>query len=142
MRGFLQQWSALIAALFVVLSIVYTQSTLRTQLGGVHDRLRTLAKQIESIRTVLDGNQGMAVRLATLDVRVNEKLQDLIVQRDHYIERNEQDVFTTQDALQALKTTVDTIVTMTQRIAFVEEMLLDMQGSLEEMRQQRNNAKR
>jgi hypothetical protein len=31
---------------------------------------------------------------------------------------------------------------MTQRIAFVEEMLLEMQGGLAELRQQRTNANR
>jgi hypothetical protein len=142
MRGFLQQWSALIAAALVVLSIVSTRSTLRMQVGGVHDRLTALEKHVESIRNALEGNQGIGVRMATLDIRVHEQLQKLMAQRDNYLERNEQDAFTTQDALQALKTTVDTIVTMTQRIAFVEEMLLEMQGSLEEMRQQRNNANR
>ena len=112
------------------------------QVGGVHDRLTALEKHVESIRNALEGNQGIGVRMATLDIRVHEQLQKLMAQRDNYLERNEQDAFTTQDALQALKTPVDTIVTMTQRIAFVEEMLLEMQGSLEEMRQQRNNANR
>jgi hypothetical protein len=142
MRDYLQQWSALIAAVLVVLSIVSTRSTLRTQVGGVHDRLTALEKNMESIRNALEGNQGIVVHMAALDVRVNEQLQNLMAQRDNYLERNEQDAFTTQDALQALKATVDTIVTMTQRIAFVEERLLDMQGSLEEMRQQRTNANR
>ena len=142
MRDFLQRWSALIAAVLVVLSIVSTRSTLRTQLGGVHDRLTALEKHLESIRNALEGQQGIGVRMATLDIRVNEQLQKLMAQRDNSMERNEQDTFNTQEAVQALQTTVDTIVTMTQRIAFVEEMLLDMQGSLEEMRQQRINANR
>ena len=138
MRDFLQQWSVLIAALLVVLSIVYTRSTIRTHTGGVNDRLSTLEKNIESIRHALEGDQGMAARIATLDLRVNEKLQNLIVQQDNYVERNEQDTFNVQDAFQALKNTVDTIFTMTQRIEFVEEMLLDMQASIESIRNQRN----
>ncbi len=142
MRGFVQQWSALIAALLVVLSIVSTRSTLRTQVGGVQDRLTALEKHLESIRSALEGQQGIGVRMATFDIRVHEQLQKLLAQRENYLERNEQDAFNTQDAVQALQTTVDTIATMTQRIAFVEEMLLEMQGGLAELRQQRTNANR
>ncbi len=142
MRGLLQQWSALIAAVLVVLSIVSTRSALRTQLGGVHDRLTVLEKQIESIRNALDGNQGIGVRMATLDIRVHEQLQKLLAQRETSLERHEQDTCNTQEAVQALQTTMDTIATMTQRIAFVEEMLLEMQGGLAELRQQRTNANR
>jgi len=142
MRGFVQQWSALIAALLVVLSIVSTRSTLRTQVGGVQDRLTVLEKHIESIRNALEGQQGIGVRMTTLDLRVHEQLQKLMAQRENAIERHGQDALNTQDTLQALQTTVDTIATMTQRIAFVEEMLLEMQGSLAEMRQQRTNANR
>ena len=130
MRGFLQQWSVLIAALLVVLSIVYTRSTILTHTGGVNDRLSTLEKNIESIRNTLEGNQGIAARLVTLDLRMNEKLQNLTVQQDNYIE--------VQDTFQTLKNTVDTIFTMTQRIEFVEEMLLDMQASIESLRKQQN----
>ena len=142
MRDFVQQWSALIAAVLVVFSIVSTRNTLRTQLGGVQDRLTALEKHLESIRNALEGSQGIGVRMATLDIRVHEQLQKLMAQRETSLERHEQDMFTTQDAVQALQTTVDTIATMTQRIAFVEEMLLEMQGSLAEMRQQRTNANR
>ena len=142
MRGFVQQWSALIAAVLVVFSIVSTRSTLRTQLGGVQDRLTVLEKHLESIRNALEGQQGIGVRMTTLDLRVHEQLQKLMAQRENAIERHGQDALNTQDTLQALQTTVDTIATMTQRIAFVEEMLLEMQGSLAEMRQQRTNANR
>src|SRR5262245_54122635 len=107
MRDFVQQWSALIAAVLVVLSIVSTRSTLRTQVGGIQDRLTALEKHMESIRNALDGNQGIGVRMATLDVRVNEQLQKLLAQRETSLERHEQDTFTTQDAVQALQTTVD-----------------------------------
>jgi hypothetical protein len=138
MRGFLQQWSVLIAALLVVLSIVYTRSTIRTHTDGVNDRLSILEKNIESIRNALEGDQGMAARIATLDLRVNEKLQNLIVQKDTYLERNEQDTFNAQETFQALKNTVDTIFTRTQRIEFVEEMLLDIQASIESIRKQQN----
>ena len=138
MRTFVQQWSSLIAALLVVLSIVYIGSTIRTHIGGVQERLATLEKNIESIRNAIEGNQGFAVRLATFDLSVNEKLQELIVQRDLHIERNEQDAFNTQDAFQALKNTVNTIFSMTQRIEFVEEILLDMQAGIEDIRKQQN----
>jgi hypothetical protein len=140
MRGFLQQWSVLIAALLVVLSIVYTRNTIRTHTGGVNDRLGTLEKSIESIRNAIEGDQGMAARIATLDLRVSEKLQNLIVQKDNDLERNEQDMFIAQDTFQALKNTVDIILTMTQRIEFIEEMLLDMQASMESIRKQQNKA--
>ena len=142
MRDFVQQWSALIAAVLVVFSIVSTRNTLRTQLGGVQDRLTALEKHLESIRNALEGSQGIGVRMATLDIRVHEQLQKLMAQRETSLDRHEQDMFNTQEAMQALQTTVDTIATMTQRIAFVEEMLLEMQGGLAELRQQRTNANR
>jgi len=138
MRGFLQQWSVLIAALLVVLSIVYIRSTLRTHTDGVNNRLSTLEKNIESIRNTLEGNQGIAARIVMLDLRVNEQLQSLITQQDNYIEHNGQDTFNAQDAFQTLKSTVETIFTMTQRIEFVEEMLLDMQAGIESIRKQQN----
>jgi chromosome segregation ATPase len=142
MRDFLQQWSALIAAVLVVLSIVSTRSALRTQVGGVQDRLTALEKHMESIRNALEGHQGIGVRMAALDIRVHEQLQKLMAHRETSLERHEQDTFNTQEAVQALQTTVDTIATMTQRIAFVEEMLLEMQGGLAELRQQRTNVNR
>jgi len=142
MRDFVQQWSALIAAVLVVFSIVSTRNTLRTQLGGVQDRLTALEKHLASIGNALEGQQGIGVRMTTLDLRVHAQLQKLIAQRENAIERNGQDALNTQDTLQALQTTVDTIATMTQRLAFVEEMLLEMQGGLAELRQQRTNANR
>ena len=138
MRAFLQGWSPLIAALLAVISVIYTGMTLEKNTERVQERLTTLEKNIASIRNAIEGNQGIDVRIETLDVRVNEKLQNLIVQRDNYIERNEQDMFNTQDAFHALKNTIDTILNMAQRIEFVEEMLLDMQASIEDMRKQQN----
>ena len=135
MRTFLQGWSPLIAALIVVITILYTGGK-NTKI--VQERLAILEKNMESIRNAIEGNQGIDVRLATLDLHVNEKLQNLIVQRDNYIERSEDDVLTTQDAFFTLKHTVDTIFTMTQRIEFVEEMLLDMQAGIEAIRKQQN----
>src|SRR5256712_4010135 len=132
---FRSQWSALIATVLVVFSIVSTRNTLRTQVGGVQDRLTALEKHLESIRNALEGQQGIGVRMTTLDIRVNEQLQKLMAQRETSLERHEQDTSNTQDAVQALQTTVDTIATMTQRLAFVEEMLLEMQGGLAELRQ-------
>ena len=138
MRVFLQQWSSLIAALLVVLSIVYTGSTIRTHTSGVQERLATLEKNLASIRNAIEGNQGIAAHIATLDLRVNEKLQNLIVQRDIAIERNAQKSFDVQDAFQVLKNNVDTILNMTQRIEYIEETLLDMQASIEDMKKQQN----
>ena len=138
MRAFLQEWSSLIAALLVVISIVYTGSAIRTHTSGVNDRLSSLEKKIESIRNAIEGNQGIAVRVATLDFRVSEKLQNLIVQRDNYIERTGQEWANVQNALDALKNTVETIFNMTQRIESIEEMLLDVQASIESMKNQQN----
>jgi hypothetical protein len=135
MRAFLQGWSPLIAALIVVITILYTGGK-NTKI--VQERLTILEKNMASIRNAIEGNQGIDVRLSALDLHVNEKLQSLIVQRDNYIERSEEDVFTTQDAFFTLKNTVDTIFTMTQRIEFVEEMLLDMQAGIEDIRKQQN----
>ena len=69
---------------------------------------------------------------------MNEKLQNLIVQRDTAIERNAQKSFDVQDAFQVLKNNVDTILNMTQRIEYIEETLLDMQASIEDMKKQQN----
>jgi len=45
-----------------------------------------------------------------------------------------------RDAFQALKSNVDTILNVTQRIEYIEETLLDMQGSIEDMKKQQNKA--
>lgn len=78
------------------------------------------------------------MRVATLDFRVNEKLQNLIVQRDNYIERHGQEWSNVQNSFDTLKNTVDTIFNMTQRIESIEEMLLDVQASIESMKKQQN----
>ena len=142
MRAFVQEWSPLIAALLVVISIVYTGSTIQTHTVGVHDRLSTLEKNMESIRNAIEGNQGIAARIATLELRLNEKLQNLIVQRDSNIEKNEQKLFDIQNAFQVLKNNVDTIVDITQRIQYIEEIVLDMQGSIEDIKKQQNKTNR
>jgi hypothetical protein len=135
MHDFLQGWSPLIAALLVIISVIYTGGK-NTQ--SVQERLSVLEKHIESMRNAIEGNQGIDGRLTALDLHVNEKLQNLIAQRESSIERNEDEVFNTQDALFTLKNTVDTIFNMTQRIEFVEEMLLDMQVNIEDIRKQQN----
>ena len=43
-----------------------------------------------------------------------------------------------RDDFQAVKNNVETLVNVTQRIEYLEEMLLDVQGMLEEMKKQRN----
>ena|SRR2546425_6731521 len=138
MRAFLQEWSHLIAAVLVVISILYTSSPILSYTSGVNERLSSLEKNIESIRNAIEGNQGIAVRVATLDFRVNEKLQNLIVQRDNYIERHGQEWSNVQNSFDTLKNTVDTIFNMTQRIESIEEMLLDVQASIESMKKQQN----
>ena len=119
MRVFLQQWSSLIAALLVVLSIVYTGSTIRTHTSGVQERLATLEKNLASIRNAIEGNQGIAAHIATLDLRVNGKLQSLITQRDNSVELDEQASFNIQNEFQSLKNDVDTILNITQRIGYI-----------------------
>jgi hypothetical protein len=135
MHDFLQGWSPFIAALLVVISIIYAGGK-NTQ--SVQERLAVLEKHMESIRNAIEGNQGIDVRLTALDLHVNEKLQNLIAQRENSIERNEDEVFNTQDTLFTLKNTVDNIFNMTQRLEFVEEMLLDMQAGIEDIRKQQN----
>jgi hypothetical protein len=135
MRSFVQGWSPLIAALLVIVSVIYTGGK---NTRSVQERLAILEKTMDSIRNAIEGNQGIDVRLTALDLHVNEKLQNLIVQREGYIERNEYDVLNTQDEFFTLKNTVDTIFSMTQRIEFVEEMLLDMQAGIEDIRKQQN----
>ena len=142
MRAFVQEWSPLIAALLVVLSIVYNGISIRTHTGGVQERLATLEKDIESIHTAIAGEQGLVVLLKGLDERVNERLQNLVVQQDKSLERHEQDVLNTQNALQVLKSNVDAILSVTQRMEYIEEILLDVQGRIEEIRRQQNRANR
>ena len=70
-------------------------------------------------------------------------LQNLMAQRDNYLEHSGQEWFNIQairDAFQALKSNVDTILNVTQRIEYIEETLPDMQGSIEEMKKQQNKA--
>jgi hypothetical protein len=140
MRAFVQGWSPLIAALLVVISIVYTGSTIQIHTVGVNDRLTTLEKNMESIRHAIEGNQGIAARIATLELRVNEQLHNLSVQQEKSLEQNAQKVSDAQNAFQALKNTVDTILSMTQRIEYIEETLLDMQVSIEDIKKQQNKA--
>jgi hypothetical protein len=135
MYAFLQGWSPFIAALLVVISLIYIEGK-NTQ--RVQEKLAILEKNMESIRNAIEGNQGIDVRLTALDLHVNEKLKNLIAQRESYIERNEDDVLNAQDAFFTLKNTVDTIFNMTQRIEFVEEILIDMQAGIEDIRRQQN----
>jgi hypothetical protein len=97
-----------------------------------------LEKSVESLRNTMEGNQGMIVRLASLDTRVNEVLQNLLMQRDKHIGDRGQDLSNVQNSLQALKDIVDTIFNTTQRIEYVEETLLDMQVSIEDIKKQQN----
>ena len=137
MIAFLKAWSPLLAALLVVLSIFVTGRTLRTSTASLQARLTNVEKDMASLRNALEGNQGVIARIATLEVRLGDKLQNLIVQRDSALEQNGQELFNIQemrDAFQAVKNNVETIVNMTQRIEYIEEMLLDVQGTLEEMK--------
>src|SRR5882724_10933831 len=138
MSVFLKEWSPLLAALLVVLSIMYTSMTIRTHTDSIQGRLTAVEKNIESLRNAIEGNQGVIVRIATLDLRVNGKLQSLITQRDNSVERDEQASFNIQNEFQSLKNDVDTILNITQRIGYIEEVLLDMQASIEAMKKQQN----
>ncbi len=138
MSVFLKEWSPLLAALLVVLSIMYTSMTIRTHADSIQGRLTSVEKNMESLRNAIEGNQGAIVRIATLDLRVNGKLQSLITQRDNSVELDEQASFNIQNEFQSLKNDVDTILNITQRIGYIEEVLLDMQASIEEMKKQQN----
>ena len=112
---------------------------MRTSIASLQGRLTDVEKNIASIRNTLEGNQGVIGRLATLDVRMGDKLQNLIVQRDSALEQNGHESLNIQamrDAFQSLKNDVETIVNVTQRIEYLEEMLLDVQGTLEDMKKQ------
>src|SRR5215467_5363762 len=141
MIAFLKAWSPLLAALLVVLSIFVTGKTIRTSTASLQGRLTDVEKNIASIRNTLEGNQGVIGRLATLELRMGDKLQNLIVQRDSANEQNGQEFLHIQamrDDFQAVKNNVETLVHVTQRIEYLEEMLLDVQGTLAEMKKQRN----
>ena len=90
MRVWLKEWSPLLAALLVVLSLLVTGRMLRTHTESIQGRLTEVEKHIASIRNALEGNQGVIGRLATLDVRMGDKLQNLLVQRDSTLEQNGQ----------------------------------------------------
>jgi len=65
---FLQQWSPLLAALLVIISVVHTGMILRKTRESVQERRATLEKNIESIRNVLEGHQGMVEHRARFDL--------------------------------------------------------------------------
>ena len=139
MGAFVKAWSPCLAAVLVVLSVISTGRTMRTHTESIQGRLADVETQIASIRNTLEGNQGVMVRLATLDFHMGDKLQNLIVQRDNYIEQNGQewlDIHDMREELQTVKNHVETIVTVTQRIEYLEEMLLEMRGTLEELKKQ------
>src|SRR5262249_51416303 len=134
MNAFLKAWSPLLAALLVVLSIFVTRKTIRTSTASLQGRLTNVEKDMASLRNALEGNQGVIGRIATLEVRLGDKLQNLIVQRDSALEQNGQEFLNIQamrDEFHALKNNVDTMVNVTQRIEYIEEMLLDVRGTLE-----------
>ena len=141
MHALIKEWSPLLAALLVVLSIISARMTMRTSIASLQGRLTDVEQNIASIRNALEGNQGVIVRLATLELRMGDKLQNLIVQRDSALEQNGQEFLHIQamrDDFQAVKNNVETLVNVTQRIEYLEEILLDVQSILEEMKKQRN----
>jgi hypothetical protein len=64
----------------------------------------------------------------------------LIVQRDNYIEHDEQEASNVHNEFQSLKNDVNSILNLTQRLGYIEEVLLDIQASIEDMKQQQNKA--
>ena len=73
MGVWLKAWSPLLAALLVVLSVIYTGKTLKTHTESMQRRLTAIEKHIDAINNALEGNQGVMGRIATLDVRVSEQ---------------------------------------------------------------------
>jgi len=140
MGVWLKAWSPLLSAILVVCSLFVTERKMRIHTESMQGRLTEVEKNIASIRNALEGNQGVMVRLATLDLRMGNQLQNLIVQRDNSIEQNGQewfDIHAMHEGVQAVKNQVETILSLTQRLEYMEELLLDMQGTLEEMKKQR-----
>jgi hypothetical protein len=138
MRVWLKEWSPLLAALLVVLSVIYTGQTLRSHTESMERRLTAIEKHIDAINNAIEGNQGVIVRIATLDLRVSDQLQSLITHRDQILEQDEQASINIRDEFQSLKNNVDTLLNITKRIEYLEEMLLDMQASIEEIKKQHN----
>src|SRR2546422_3714753 len=136
----LKEWSPLLAALLVVISVMYTGMTIRTHTESMQGRLTMIEKNMDSIRNAIEGNQGVIVRIATLDVRMGDTLQSLITQLDRALEHDAQASFNIHDELQSLKNNVDTLLNITQRIEYIEELILDIQGIIEDMKQQQNKA--
>jgi len=140
MRVLLKEWSPLLAALLVVLSVIYTGQTLRTHTESIERRFATIEKNVNAINNAIEGNQGVIVRIATHDVRVSEQLQSLMTHHDYTLEQDKQDSINIRDEFQSLKKNVDIILNMTQHIEYLEEMLLDMQASIEDIKKQQNKA--
>src|SRR5262245_27762647 len=140
MRVLLKEWSPLLAALLVVLSVIYTGQTLRTHTESIERRFTTIEKNVNAINNAIEGNQGVIVRIATHDVRASEQLQSLMTHHDYTLEQDKQDSINIRDEFQSLKNNVDIILNMTQRIEYLEEILLDMQTSIEDIKKQQNKA--
>jgi hypothetical protein len=136
MRVWLKEWSPLLAALLVVFSVIYTGQTLRSHTESMERRLTAIEKHVDAINNAIEGNQGVIVRIATLDLRVSDQLQSLITHRDQILEQDEQASINIRDEFQSLKNNVDTLLNITKRIEYLEEMLLDMQASIEEIKKQ------
>ena len=77
MGAFVKAWSPFLAAVLVVFSVLSTGRTMRMQTESLQGRPREVEKQIASLRNALEGNQGVMVRLATLDIQMGDKLQNL-----------------------------------------------------------------
>ena len=134
MGVFLKEWSPLLAALLVVLSLTSTGITLRTHTESLQGRLTAVEKQVDAIRNAIEGHQGVIVRLAPLDIRMGNQLQSLMTPCDHSIAYDEKEVLNIHHEFQALKNDVSSILNMAQRIGYIEEMLLDMQASIEDIK--------
>jgi hypothetical protein len=140
MRAFLQQWSPLTVALLAVISIVYSGMALRKKTENVQERLTTLENNMVSIRDALEGSQETFSRITTLQLRVEEALKNLLQQRESAFAPNGEEDFNVQSEFQALKNNIDAVLNITQRIEYIEDMLLDIQESLEDIKKQQNRA--
>jgi hypothetical protein len=120
MRVWLKEWSPLLAALLVVLSVIYTGQTLRSHTESMERRLTAIEKHVDAINNAIEGNQGVIVRIATLDLRISDQLQSLITHRDQILEQDEQASINIRDEFQSLKNNVDTLLNITKRIEYLD----------------------
>ena len=96
---FIQKWAIPIGLFFTLISAIYGSITVGLNTGGLKERITAVEKnvdriltsidttraslegRIESVRTLLEGNQGVLIRITGLEMRV-EDLKRLEMLRD------------------------------------------------------------